>query len=291
MQRSIGLAAIDRIFLTHFHADHILGLPGLIKSYGLMDRDEPLTIYGPAGLDRLFRDLAPLIGRPAFPLDLYEVEAGDRLEFGGRDGDAYEIRPFAVKHRVAGLGYALVEPDRPGRFDPERAQELGIPPGPAFRRLQHGETVTGTAGPVHPGQVMGDPRPGRSLVLSGDTAPCMATLEAAAGSDLLIHEATFTEEEAQRAALTGHSTAAQAAALAREAEVGLLALVHISARYHVGRVLDEARSEFAPVVAPRDFDLIRLPFAERGEPELIRDGARRREPESIPAPEAAEPDA
>ncbi len=283
MQRSVGLVSLDRIFLTHYHADHVLGLPGLIKTYGLMDRVEPLEILGPPGLHAFFSSLDPLIGRTQFDLDLIELEPGDTEVFGSRDGDEYEIRAFGVKHRVPCNGYALVEPDRPGRFDPVEAQMLGISPGPDFRRLQLGETVTGSAGPVRPEQVMGESRSGRTVVISGDTAPCMATMEAAADADLLIHEATFMEEDKARAALTGHSTAAQAAALARDAAVQSLALVHISARYHIGRVLDEARAEFDAVVAPRDFDLITVPFAERGKPELINDGARRREGNENPA--------
>jgi ribonuclease Z len=238
MQRSLGLVQVDAIFFTHFHADHFLGLPGLLKTY-----------------------------------DLTELNADDAIPLEGA-----EIRSFPVEHSVRACGYALVEAERPGRFDPVAAEAAGVREGPAFAALQRGETVTGGGGEeVTPGQVMGPMRPGRTLVVTGDTAPCHATVEAAEGADLLVHDASFAEEEAQRAVDTGHSTVGQAAAVAREAEVKLLALVHISSRYHVGTILDEAKEVFEPTIAPRDFDLIELPFPERGEPQLIQNGARERD--------------
>jgi ribonuclease Z len=180
---------------------------------------------------------------------------------------------------VRANGYALVEEERPGRFDPDAAKRLGAPEGPAFAALQRGEEVQGASGPVRPEDVMGAPRSGRTIAITGDTAPCHATVSAAADADLLVHDASFSEEEAQRAAETGHSTVGQAAAVAKEAHVKLLALVHISSRYHVGKVLDEAREVYEHVLAPRDFDLIEIPFPERGEPVLVPNGAReRREP-------------
>lgn len=276
MQRSVGLVSVDRIFLSHYHADHVLGLPGLIKTFGLLERERPLEVFGPPGLIGLFESFKRLIGRTSYRLALHEIEPGDRLEFGRAGGQGYEIEVFAARHRVACNGYALVEDDRPGRFDPEAAQRLGVNPGPDFRRLQLGETVEGATGAVRPGQVMGESRYGRRVVISGDTAPCMATLEAAADADLLVHEATFIEEDVARAAETGHSTAGQAATLAAEAAVGMLALIHLSSRYHVKAVLDEAREHFDNVVAVRDFDLIRVPFPERGGPELVEAGAKRR---------------
>jgi ribonuclease Z len=269
MQRSLGLVQLDEIYLTHFHADHVLGLPGLLKTYDLTDRERPLTIYGPPGLEQLFRILGGLVGRLGFNLDLVEVEPDDRIDIDGG-----EIRPFPVEHRVRACGYAIVEADRPGRFDPEQAKRLGVPEGPAFAALQRGEEVSGSAGPVTPADVMGEARPGRRVAITGDTAPSPATVEAARGAELLVHDASFSEEEAQRAADTGHSTVAQAAAVAREAEVKMLALVHISSRYHVGKVLEEARQVYSPTVAPRDFDVVEIPFPERGEPRLVSNGAR-----------------
>jgi ribonuclease Z len=272
LQRSLGLVAVDEIYLTHLHADHLLGLPGLLKTYALGDRQVPLRIYGPPRLRKLFETLSPIIGRTTFPVELVELEPGEAVT-----GEGFEVRSFPVEHRIEAYGYALVEDERPGRFDPEAATRLGIAEGPAFAALQRGETVEGTDGPVGPEQVLGEGRAGRTVVVTGDTAPCVATAEAARGAELLVHDSSFTSEDAQRAAETGHSTAGQAAALAREADVQMLALVHISSRYHVGAVLDEAREEFDRVFAPRDFDLVEIPFPERGRPELIENGARIRE--------------
>jgi ribonuclease Z len=268
MQRSLGLVQADAIFLTHFHADHVLGLPGLLKTYDLTDRRVPLKVYGPPGLTDLFQVFSPLLGRLKYTLDLIELAPGEVVE-----QDEYEVRPFEAKHGSRANGYAIVEADRPGRFDPAAAAAAGIPEGPAYAALQRGETVEGDAGPVAPDQVMGPGRQGRTIVITGDTAPSPATVSAAADADLLIHDASFAEEEAQRGAETGHSTLGQAAAVAAEAHVKLLALVHISSRYHVGKVIEEAKAVFEPVVAPKDFDQIELPFPERGDPQLIPNGA------------------
>jgi ribonuclease Z len=271
MQRSLGLAQVDEIYLTHFHADHILGLPGLLKTYDLTDREVPLKVFGPGGLRDLFKLLAPLIGRLGFPIEVEELAPGEAVSHGD-----YEVQSFEAAHSVRASGYALVEDVRPGRFDPAAAKAAGVPEGPAFAALQRGEEVEGSNGPVSPGQVMGESRPGRTIAITGDTAPNPATVAAAADAELLIHDASFAEEEAPRAAETGHSTVGQAAAVAAEAHVKLLALVHISSRYHVGKVLNEAREVFEPTVAPKDFDVIEIPFPERGDPQLIPDGARER---------------
>jgi ribonuclease Z len=269
LQRSLGLTQVDEIFLTHFHADHILGLPGLLKTYDLTAREEPLTIYGPRGLRDLFKMLGRIIGRTDYGIDLIEIDPGEAVRHDGA-----EVQAFAVEHSVRANGYVLIEAERPGRFDPEAAKRLGVPEGPAFAALQQGEEVPGSDGPVRPSDVMGEPRPGRVVAITGDTAPCHSTVSAAADADLLIHDASFAEEEAQRAADTGHSTVGQAAAVAREAHVKMLALVHISSRYHVGTVLEEAQEVFEPAVAPKDFDVIDIPFPEKDPPKLISNGAR-----------------
>jgi ribonuclease Z len=287
LQRSVGLAQVDEIFLTHFHADHILGLPGLLKTYDLTAREEPLTIYGPRGLHDLFKTLGRLIGRTDYDLDLVEMDPG-----GAVPHDGAQVQAFAVEHSVRANGYALIEEDRPGRFDPEAAKRLGVAEGPAFAALQRGEEVDGSAGPVRPEDVMGASRRGRTVAVTGDTAPCHSTVSAAADADLLVHDASFSEQEVQRAADTGHSTVGQAAAVAREAHVKMLALVHISSRYHVGTVLEEARDVFEPCVAPRDFDVIEIPFPERGEPTLVPNGARESNGtgnEKLPGDDPAEP--
>ena len=259
--RSIGLVELEDVFITHFHADHVLGLPGMLKTFGLRQRERPLTVYGPAGLRSLFAALRPIVGRVGFPLELRELEPNEEIE---RDG--YRIAAYETDHGIGALGYALVEDPRPGAFDPERARELGVKPGPDFGRLQEGETVDG----VHPDQVMGEPRRGRRIVLAGDTAPCEMTRLVAFEADLLVHEATFLDEEADRAAETRHSTARQAAELAAAAGVTMLALTHISPRYGGKEVRDEARAAFENTVVPRDFDRIELPFPERGEPALVK---------------------
>lgn len=264
--QSVGLVDLDEVFVTHFHADHVLGLPGLLKTYGLQGRERSLTVYGPAGLGALFRVLSPLVGKLPFEVRLEEVESGAEL-----DGDGYMISVFSVAHRgVPALGYALVEDKRPGRFDEARARELGVAPGPDFGRLQQGEAVRGGGGEVLPEQVLGEARAGRKLVLTGDTSPCEMTRAIAQGADLLVHEATFMHEDLDRAQETGHSTARQAAQLAAECDVKLLALTHISTRYPVGPLRDEARAEFARTIVPRDFDRVELPFPERGEPVHVR---------------------
>jgi ribonuclease Z len=271
LQRSTGLVAVDEIYVTHLHADHYLGIPGLLKTYDLGGRERDLRVIGPPGLIELFRSLRRIFGRLAYELELVELEPGEAVRH-----DGYEVRSFAVEHRMTAFGYALVEDARPGRFDPDAAARLGVSAGPDFKRLQDGEPVQGSAGTVAPEQVIGEPRAGRKLVVSGDTAPCEMTALAAHEAQLLVHDASFADADAGRAAETGHSTARQAAALAAAAEVELLALVHVSSRYDVGEVLAEARQELASTVAPRDFDLVEVPFPERGAPRLVESGARPR---------------
>lgn len=273
MHRSTGLVQLDEIYITHYHADHYLGLPGLLRTYQLQDRDRPLAVYGPPGLKDLFKSIRRIVGKPSYGLELVELDAGEAVR---RDG--YEIRPFPVEHRVHAYGYALVEDDRPGRFDPEAAKRLGVKSGPDFGRLQRGEEVKGADGPVRPEDVMGEARAGRSVVISGDSVPCQETAAASRDADVLVHDGSFATDEAERAAETGHSTAREAAVLARDAGVKLLALVHASSRYKVSDLLNEAREVIPNAVAPRDFDLVEVPFPERGEPELVRKGALDRGP-------------
>jgi ribonuclease Z len=259
--RSTGLPDLDAVFITHFHADHWLGLPGMLKTFDLRAREKPLTVYGPAGLKAHLDALKLIIGRTGYPLAIVELERFDEITF-----DEYVVHCFPNDHRMDGLGFALVEDDRPGRFDPDEAARLGVPPGPDFGRLQAGETVNGVA----PDQVIGPDREGRRIVFSGDTRPCQEVLEHARLADVLVHEATFTDSELDRARDTGHSTARQAAEVARDAEVKLLALTHLSTRYFPREIRDEARATFPNTVVPRDFDAIEIPFPERGEPELVK---------------------
>jgi ribonuclease Z len=260
--RSVGLIDVDSVFITHFHADHWLGLPGMLRSLALRERELPLDVYGPRGLAELMGVMRIVYGRLPFDLSVIELEPAQAVE---RDG--YRVAAVPVSHGAReAFGYALIEDERPGEFDPEAAERLGVRPGPDFGRLQRGETVEGVA----PARVMGPPRLGRKVVLSGDTAPCEALAVAAHQADVLVHEATFLHEEAERARETSHSTARQAAELARAAEVGLLALIHISSRYAGHEVRDEARAVFAASEALRDFDTIEVPFPERGPAVLER---------------------
>jgi ribonuclease Z len=259
--RSVGLTDFDEVLITHLHADHWLGLPGMLKTFDLRGRETPLYVHGPRGLRDLVDGLMRYAGRTSYDLYVIELDDGEILE---RDG--YEIEPVAVSHRGPALAYVFSEHERPGVFDPEAARRAGLTEGPDFGRVQRGETVNG----VSPEQVMGPPRRGRKLTISGDTRPLEALRDAAHGSDVLIHEATFAIEEAERAHETGHSTASQAAGIAKAAEVKLLALYHLSIRYPASVLRDEAREIFSNTVLPRDFDTIELPFAERGEPALQR---------------------
>jgi ribonuclease Z len=260
--RSVGLLELEEIFISHLHADHFLGLPGMLKTFGLRGRELPLSIYGPPGLRALYRALAPVMGKTGFEVRLHELEPNEEL---ARDG--YLIAAFQVAHGVTAYGYALIEEQRPGRFDESRARELGVEPGPDFGKLQRGEAVE----EVKPEQVLGAPRAGRKVVITGDTVPCDMTAVVAHGADLLVHEATFSVEEAERARETGHSTARGAAELAAAAEVKLLALNHISQRYAGPELRDEAREAFENTIVPRDFDRVEVPFPERGEPVHIKE--------------------
>jgi ribonuclease Z len=269
LRSAIGLIDLGEVFLTHYHADHYLGLPGMLKTFALRGRELPMTVYGPPGLRELFGALRRIFGKLTYPLDLVELRAGDVLERG-----EYRLQAVEVNHGVSAIGYVLAEDERPGRFDVDAADALGVPAGPERGALQRGESVTlADSRVVTPGDVLGPARLGRKLVIAGDTAPAAAVLTAARRADLLVHEATFCEEERERAAETLHSTALQAATIAKEAEVRLLALTHLSTRYAGRDVVEEARSVFAESVVPRDFDIIELRFDERGGPRLIKGGA------------------
>jgi ribonuclease Z len=243
----------------------------MLKTFAMRGRDVPLTVYGPPGLRGLMSDLRRVYGRLTYDVRLHELHPSDAVEMGG-----WRIGAYAAVHRLEALGYALVEDERPGRFDPGLAAELGVPAGPEFGRLQRGEPVEVGGGGEVPGRVveprdvMGAPRPGRTVVFTGDTEPCEATVAVSRGADLLVHDGTFAEEETERARKTGHSTARQAAEVAERADVSLLALTHLSSRYFAPAIEKEAREVFERAVVPRDFDLIEVPYRERGEPHLVR---------------------
>jgi ribonuclease Z len=259
--RTVGLPEIGAVFLTHLHADHWLGLPGMLKSFELRDRETEIAVYGPPGTAELMRTMRVVFGRLRYPFRVHELTPGDVVDFNG-----YEVHALRVRHRGEANGYAIVEDERPGRFDAALAADLGVEPGPDFGRLQRGQVV----GAVRPEQVLGAPRRGRRVVLSGDTAPCDMVRVAAHEADVLVHEATFAEDERDRALQTGHSTARQAAMLAADAEVRLLVLTHLSTRYLGREIREEAREVFPRTEVPHDFDLVEIPFPEKGRPVLHR---------------------
>jgi ribonuclease Z len=251
MRYGVAFGLAD-IFFTHFHADHVIGVIGLMRTMSLQGRTEPLRLWGPKGAIRTMKRAEEFgMDRLAFPIETIELDAGQTVK--RKD---YEIVPFPVDHRGAkAVGYAIVEDERKGRFDPEHARELGIPEGPLWGEIHRGRAVTLADGRViEPSVLVGAPRPGRKIVITGDTRPCAATLELAQGADLLVHEATFGDEEAERAVETGHSTAREAAIVARDAEVGTLLLTHFSARYSrdASDLGKEARQCFANTIVGKD---------------------------------------
>ncbi len=254
--------ALNDIFFTHFHADHLIGVIGLLRTLALQGREEPLRLWGPRGGGRVLRAAAGFgAERPDFPVEIVELEPGQPIQRTG-----YQIVPFEVDHGgPRSFGYALVEDERKGRFHPDRARELGIPEGPLWGRIHRGLPVTLDDGrTIEPAELVGPLRPGRRVVVTGDTRPCDATIAAATGADLLIHEATFGDEEAERAVQTGHSTAREAAAIARAAGVQRLVLTHFSARYSrdASELEKEARTVFDSVVVGKDGMEIEVPFSD-----------------------------
>jgi ribonuclease Z len=279
LRSSVGLVELREVFVTHFHADHVLGLPGMFKTFALRGRELPLEIYGPRGLRDLLGSLKRVVGKLTYDVRVVELEPGDVVE---REG--YRLATFGVSHGVSSLGWSLIEATRPGRFDVDGADALGVPSGPERGELQRGDAVTLADGrTVQPDEVLGPPRPGRKIVITGDTAPSEEIVEAAWGADVLVTEATFSDEERDRAQDTMHQTAAQAAETAQRAQVGLLALTHLSSRYFGPEIAREAREIFPGTVVPRDFDVVDVPYAERGTPQLVKGGAlhRREEPEPV----------
>lgn len=264
MRYSTGFG-IRTVFVTHLHADHFLGITGLLRTMGLQGREEALRIYGPKGARKVLETATHLgVDRIPFPVRIDELRGGDTVGFG-----EFEVEAFAVQHGTPALGFALREHPRLGRFDVEKARDLGVPEGPLFGRLHKGESVEVGGRTIDPSEVVGTPRPGRLVVYAGDTRPVPATAEMAQGADLLIHEATFMEEEAQRAHETFHSTARGAALLAREAGVQRLVLTHISARYadNPNPVLEESREIFPPTSVAHDGMSLELGYRLDGEEE------------------------
>jgi len=253
---SLSYMQISKIFITHFHGDHFLGLPGLIQTMQLNDRDVPLHIYGPKGMNHLLEQILSLgYFKPNYPIVSHVVDEGDVLDF-----DGYKINVLNVKHGIPALAYSLVEDMRPGKFDKPKALSMGIPEGPLFSKLQKGETITLKNGKkITSKVVLGPPRLGRKIVFSGDTKPINEMVDFAKDADILIHEATFESELEDVAGEYGHTTAYQAAEIAKKANVEKLFLIHISPRYMDFKLIEEdARKIFKDSFVPKDFEEVEI---------------------------------
>jgi ribonuclease Z len=247
---------ISKIFITHFHGDHFLGIPGLIQTMQLNDRDIPLHIYGPKGINNLVDQLLSLgYFKPKYPIISHEVDQDDILDF-----DEYTVHVLRVKHGIPALAYKIEEKMRPGKFDKPKALELGVPEGPLFSKLQRGKAITLKDGrKITPKMVLGPQRKGRKIVISGDTKPIDEMVNFAKDADILIHEATFDTELEDISSEYGHTTAAQAAEIAKKANVEKLLLVHISPRYLDNKVLEnDAQKIFKKSFVPKDFQEIEV---------------------------------
>lgn len=258
MRAKTGMMSLSSIFVSHFHADHFLGIPGLIQTMSFLGRKEPLTIYGPEGA-REFTEFFKVMGYCNLKYEVrgVELKPGDIVE--GKD---YVVRALKTEHSTPSLGYALIENPRPGRFNRERAVELGVPPGPLFAKLQKGSPVEINGKIVKPEEVVGAPRPGRTIIYTGDTRPCEAVLEASRDVDILIHDGSFADEMADWAEESMHSTAGEVAALAKKAGVRKLVLTHISSRYtdDVGPILIDSKKLFENVIVAEDLMELEVPY-------------------------------
>jgi ribonuclease Z len=261
MRFATGFAVHD-IFFTHLHADHFLGVPGLLRTMGLQGREEPIRLWVPEGGAGIMHDAVHLgVDRIPFVVDIVELRPGEDVV-----RDDYRIVAYRSYHGPRSLGYALVEDERLGRFNPDLARQQGVPEGPLFGRLHRGEDIEVEGRIIRASDLVGPSRPGRRVVYSGDTRPCRETVEIARDADLLIHDATFTHDEADRARETQHATAREAADVARRAGVLRLALTHISARYADDpRPLErEARGVFRAAVVAWDGLVLDIPHRDAG---------------------------
>jgi ribonuclease Z len=261
IQAKAGFHRKMKIFITHMHGDHVLGLPGLLQTMALLDRERKLEIYGPSGIRRFIEAIRETVQFVlTFPVEIEEIEEAGVV----CDEEEYTVQAVWANHVIPSFAYALVEKSRPGKFYPEKAKALGVLEGPSWSRLQHGHRVKLPDGRVvKPEQVVGPPRPGRKIVYTGDTRPFKGFVKFAAGADLLIHDATLDDDLAERAEEDGHSTSSQAAENAKKARVKRLVLTHISARYDdTSLLLEQAQKIFKNTQVAEDFMRIEIPLLD-----------------------------
>jgi ribonuclease Z len=249
MLSPVSFMQTKKVLISHFHGDHFLGLPGMIQSMTLNDREDDLEIFGPKGTVNLVKVLLDLgYFNPGFPVKVRDLEPGDVVDF-----DSYTITAFDAEHNVPCLGYSIQEFERTGRFDVEKAKELGIPEGPLYSRLQRGEEVRVGDEVFTPDMVLGPSRKGRKIVYTGDTNPSQKMVEYARDCDVLIHDATAESTMEEKANRYGHSTAKQAAMIAKKSNAKVLFLVHISPRYDDPLpLLEEAKAVFKNSIMAED---------------------------------------
>jgi len=257
----VGFHRKMKIFVSHMHGDHVLGLPGLLQTMALMDRQKKLEVYGPEGIQQ-FLECAreSLQFGLTFPVEIHEVYGAGVV----CEEKEYRVEAVRSNHVVLGLAYAFVEKPRPGKFYPEKARALGVPEGELWSKLQHGDKVKLPNGRiVSPEEVLGLPRQGRKIVYTGDTRPFRGFAKFAAGADLVVHDSTFDDSLVEKAELDGHSTPSQAAQQAKRAKAKKLVLTHISARYaDAGLLLEQAQKVFKNVVVAEDFLMLELPLLD-----------------------------
>lgn len=261
MRAKTGMKALSSIFITHFHADHMLGVPGLIQTMSFHGRTEPLNIYGPEWIHEFSRIISALgYYKPRFEINAVALKPGEIIK-----RDDYSIEAIKTEHSIPSLGYVLSENKRSGKFNRQKAVDLGVPPGPLFSKLHSGESVEINGKIIHSEDVVGESRPGRKIVYSGDTRPCKTVLEASRGADLLIHDSTLANDQQDWALESMHSTAEEAAALAKEAKVLRLVLTHISSRYSEdpSGLLEEAKKVFENVIIAEDLMELDIAFRDR----------------------------
>jgi ribonuclease Z len=251
-----------KVFITHMHGDHVLGLPGLLQTMALLDRQRTLDVFGPAGIRRFLEGIRETVQFVlTFPVEIHEIKEEDVI----CEEDEYTVQAVWANHVIPSLAYALAEKPRPGKFHPDKAKALKVPEGPLWSMLQRGLKVKLPDGQVvKPEQVIGAPRAGRKIVYTGDTRPFVGLEKLAAGADLLVHDATLDEQLAERAEEDGHSTPSQAARTAKKAKVKQLILTHVSARYtDAALLLNQARKVFKNTLVAEDFMRIELPLLEK----------------------------